>query len=335
MDKRPIMAVTMGDPAGIGAEIIVKTLANPKFYRIARPVVVGDARVMKKSLRFVREPLEINRINDLSDALFKPGIIDIVHVPNDNVEKIEYGKISKEAGQCAVSYIFRAIEMALNREVDGVVTGPINKASMHLAGYKQYAGHTEIFADRTNTKDYAMLLAVDDLYVLHVSTHVSLAEACRRVKKERVSKVIELAHDFIETYDIPNKTIGIAALNPHAGEGGAFGREEIEEILPAIEEARSKGWDVTDPLPPDTVFVRAKRGQFQVIVVMYHDQGHIPVKVINFDSGVNVTVGIPIIRTSVDHGTAFGKADKGTASSASMEAALALGARMAAAKFYR
>lgn len=335
MEKKPLLAITMGDPAGIGAEIIVKALEEEACYESLRPLVIGDAGIMNKSLRFAAKELKINIVHHPQEALFTFGTIDVLHIQNKGVERIEYGKISAEAGQCSFSYIDWAIALALRGEVDGVVTGPINKASLHLAGYNEFAGHTEIFAVKTNTKDYSMMLAVDDLYVFHVSTHVSLREACQRVKKDRISKVIAMAQDFIETYNIPNKTIAVFGLNPHAGEEGAFGTEEITEIMPAIEEARAKGWNVIGPIPPDTVFVRAQKGQFQAIIVMYHDQGHIPVKAINFDEGVNITVGIPIIRVSVDHGTAFGKAGKGTASPTSMVAALSMGRKMALARFYR
>ncbi|MDK2823117.1 MAG: 4-phospho-D-threonate 3-dehydrogenase / 4-phospho-D-erythronate 3-dehydrogenase [Clostridia bacterium] len=334
MKQRPILAITMGDPAGIGSEIIVKTLSKKEYYDLARPLVIGDADRMKESLGFVEENLEINVVSLVEEAKFTYGTIDVLHIDIEGAATVPYGKVNAIAGKAAVNYIFKSIEMANNREVDAVVTGPINKESMHLAGYKNYPGHTEIFAEKTNTKDYAMMLYTDGYYVIHVSTHCSLREACDRATKTRVKKVIELAHDMIKTYSIDNPLIAVAGLNPHSGEGGAFGDEEIKEIIPAIEEAQKEGIEVTGPIPPDSIFYRAMKGQFKVIVVMYHDQGHIPVKVINFEDGVNVTLGLPIIRTSVDHGTAFGKAGKGTASPASMEAAYKLAAEMALKKFY-
>lgn len=333
-DFKPLLALTMGDPAGVGAEVIVKTLAEEEVYRNCRPLVVGDAGWMAESLGFVPIPLKVNRVQHVQDGAYRYGTIDVLHVDNPGVEEVEYGRLSAVAGRAAVSYIFKGIDMALRGEAHAVVTGPINKEAMHMAGYR-YPGHTEIFAEKTVTRDYAMMLAVDDLYVLHVSTHCSLREACDRATKERVGAVIRLAQEVIDTYRLPNRTIAVAGLNPHAGEGGAFGREEIEGIIPAVQEAQSLGMDVVGPLPPDSVFVRAQRGQFNVVVVMYHDQGHIPVKILNFEEGVNVTVGLPIIRTSVDHGTAFDKAGKGTADPASMRAAVYLGARMARAKYGR
>jgi 4-hydroxythreonine-4-phosphate dehydrogenase len=330
MHNLPIIAITMGDPAGIGAEIAVKTLSNAKNYTQARPFIIGDKDRIRESLKFTQGVKDINIIEDILEAKFQPGIIDVMHIPIEGVSEIPYGKLNAKAGKAAVAYIYKSIDLAKAKLIDAVVTGPINKEAMHMAGYTQYSGHTEIFAQKTNTKDYAMMLSVDDYYVVHVSTHCSLREACDRATKERVKKVIYMAQDLIQTYQIPNTTIAVAGLNPHSGEGGLFGTEEIEHIIPAIEEASAEGINVIGPIPPDSIFVRAARKEFQVIIVMYHDQGHIPVKIINFNEGINVTLGLPIIRTSVDHGTAFGRAGKGYASPASMEAALQMAARMAA-----
>lgn len=334
MNKKPILAITMGDPAGCGAEITVKTLSQQKYYEMARPLVVGDSQRIEESFKFVSIPLALNVIKNVQEAKFTPGIIDVLHVDIPGASEVPYGKVNAVAGKAAISYIFKAIELANKREVDAVVTGPIHKEAMHRAGYTQYAGHTEIFAEKTNTQDYAMMLAADGYHVIHVSTHCSLREACERATEERVKTVINLAHDMIKTYQVPNKTIAVAGLNPHCGEGGAFGMEEIEEIIPAIEEARAEGKEVMGPVPPDSLFVRAIKGQYQVMVVMYHDQGHIPIKIVNFDEGVNVTLGLPMIRTSVDHGTAFGRAGEGRASAASMEAAFRMAADMAYKKYY-
>lgn len=334
MNNKPILAITMGDPAGCGAEITVKTLSIREYYKMARPLVVGDSQRIEESFKFVAAPLSLNVIKDVQEAQFTPGIIDVLHVDIPGASQVPYGKVNAVAGKAAISYIFRAIELANKREVDAVVTGPIHKEAMHLAGYTQYAGHTEIFAEKTNTKDYAMMLAADDYYVIHVSTHCSLKEACERARKERVKTVIDLAYEMIKTYQIPNSMIAVAGLNPHCGEGGAFGMEEIEEIIPAVEEAKGEGKEIMGPVPPDSLFVRAIKGQYQVMVVMYHDQGHIPIKIVNFAEGVNITLGLPIIRTSVDHGTAFGKAGEGRATPASMEAAFRKAADMAYKKYY-
>jgi len=326
--------MTMGDPAGVGAEIIVKTLVDKAFYEMARPIVIGDVERMRDSLKFVEEKLEINPVSTVEAAKFIHGTIDVLNIEIEGVPELPYREVNAIAGKASVSYIFKSIDLALSREIDAVVTGPIHKESMHLAGYKQYPGHTEIFADKTDTEDYAMMLFTDGYYVIHATTHCSLRQACDRATKKRVKKVIELAHDMIKTYGVENDTIAVAGLNPHCGEGGAFGDEEIDEIIPAIEAAAAEGANVIGPVPPDTIFFRAIQGQFKVIIVMYHDQGHIPVKVINFDEGVNVTLGLPIIRTSVDHGTAFGRAGKGYASPASLIAAYRLAADMAYKKHY-
>ena len=334
MSKKPILGLTMGDPAGIGSEVIVKTLAEKESYDMARPVVIGDVDRMRDGLKFSDKPLEVNGVSTIDEAKFSYGTIDVLHLDIKGVADLPYREVNAVAGEAAVTYIFKSIDLALNRDIDAAVTGPIHKESMHLAGYKNYPGHTEIFAEKTDTPDYAMMLYTSGYHVIHVSTHCSLKQAIERATKKRVKKVIQLAHDMIKTYGIEDDLIAVAGLNPHCGEGGAFGDEDINEIIPAIEESASEGINVTGPVPPDTIFYRALKGQFKVIIVMYHDQGHIPVKVINFDEGVNVTLGLPIIRTSVDHGVAFGRAGKGYASPASMKEAYKLAADMAYKKYY-
>jgi len=334
MNEKPILGITMGDPSGVGSEIIVKTLCEKEYYDMARPIVIGDAIRMKDSLKFVDEKLEIHTVSNVGEAKFEYGFIDVLHMEIEGVPTVPYREVNAISGKASVEYIFKSIELAQNRVVDAVVTGPINKESMHQAGYKNYPGHTEIFAEKTNTDDYAMMLYTGGYHVIHVSTHCSLREACDRATKKRVKRVIELAHDMIKTYGVENDLIAVAGLNPHCGEGGAFGNEDDNEIIPAIEEAKAEGINITGPVPPDTIFYRAMQGQFKVIIVMYHDQGHIPVKIINFEEGVNVTLGLPIIRTSVDHGTAYGRAGKGYASPASLMEAYKLAADMAYKKYY-
>jgi len=280
----------------------------------------------------VEQPLKVRAIEDLSEAKFKYGVIDVLESDIPGISDVTYGQVSAVAGKSAVAYVFKAIELAQAQKIAAIVTGPLNKEAIHLAGYNQYSGHTEIFAEKTNTSDYAMMLAVNDLYVIHVSTHCSLRQACDKATKSRIKKVIDLANEVVKTYSISNPLIAVAGLNPHSGEGGAFGTEEIEQIIPAIEESLAKGMKVMGPVPPDSLFVRAKKGEYQVMIVMYHDQGHIPVKVIGFDEGINTSIGLPIIRTSVDHGTAFEIAGKGIASAASMEAALNLAIDLAVNK---
>ncbi|HHY45828.1 MAG TPA: 4-hydroxythreonine-4-phosphate dehydrogenase PdxA [Firmicutes bacterium] len=336
---RPIIAITMGDPAGVGAEIAAKSLKLGEIYSIARPVVIGDLDVMMDAVVMAGGGLKLNAVPDPAAGQYEPGTIDLIDLGNVGPGEIEYGKVNPRAGKAAYEYIERAINLALAGDVHAVVTGPIHKESLNLAGY-HYSGHTEIFAKLTGTRDYAMMLADGDFRVVHVTTHVSLRKACDLVKRERVLTVIRLTHDALRRLGIAAPRIGVAGLNPHAGEGGLFGQEEIEEIGPAIKDAQDEGILAEGPVPPDTLFAKARGGQYDAAIAMYHDQGHIAMKTAGFRldaatdkwlsvSGVNVTLGLPIIRTSVDHGTAFGKAGKGTANPESMIQAIRLAARFA------
>mgnify|MGYP003801456277 FL=1 len=336
----PIIGISMGDPAGIGPEITAKALAEESVYRICRPLVTGDASAMEQAVRIANVKLGIRPIEQAADAKFKYGTIDVIDLKNVDMNSLIHGKVSAMAGNSAFEAVRKVIELAMADEIDATVTGPINKKAMNDAGF-HYTGHTEIYAELTGTKDYTMMLADKNLRVVHVSTHVSLRQACDNVKKERVLAVIKLAFDAMRDFGIANPRIGVAGLNPHAGEGGLFGWEEEKEIIPAIEEARFMGINAEGPIPPDTLFSKAKGGQYDIVVAMYHDQGHIPLKVVGFNwdekekkwgsvSGVNITLGLPIIRTSVDHGTAFGKAGKGTASHESLLHAIEYAAKFAA-----
>ena len=339
MTARPIVGISMGDPSGIGPEIAVKALARRETYEICRPLIVGDANAIKDALRITGLDLKINAIASVKDSLFRFGTLDVYDLGNVDMAKLQYGKVSAMSGHAAFEAVRKVIELALAKQIDATVTGPINKESINLAGH-HYSGHTEIYADFTRTQDYTMMLAHESLRVVHVSTHVSLREACERVKKDRVLRVIKLAREACRKIGIAEPRIGVAGLNPHAGESGMFGREEIEEIIPAIEEARALGIDADGPVPPDSLFSKARGGLYDIVVAMYHDQGHIPLKVIGFTwnpaeqkwdsiSGVNITLGLPIIRSSVDHGTAFGKAGKGTASELSLIHAIEYAVKMA------
>jgi len=318
--NKPILAITMGDPAGIGPEIAVKAFSNPQVYEQCRPLLVGSTSVIKKALF---PNMNINPVQDVKKAQFKPGTIDLLEL-GIKAGDIVPGKVSAEAGNLAFQSVIKAIELAKNGEVDGTVTNPINKKAINEAGH-HFSGHTEIYAHYTNTPKYAMLLADEKLKVIHVSTHVSLRQACDLAKKERILEVIGLLNNGLLQLGFKNPKIGVAGLNPHSGDSGLFGDEEIEEITPAIEEARKNGMDVAGPVPPDTLYALAAGGRFDGCVAMYHDQGHIPFKMVGFQwdeekqtmksvKGVNITLGLPIIRTSVDHGTAFEIAGKGLAS---------------------
>jgi 4-phospho-D-threonate 3-dehydrogenase / 4-phospho-D-erythronate 3-dehydrogenase len=337
--NKPIIGITMGDPAGIGPEVAAKTIAEENIYKISRPLLIGDASTMIEALKIAKTDLSINPINQISEAKFSPGSIDIIDLKNVDLEKIEFGKISAKAGKAAFEAVHKVIKLALENKIAATVTGPINKESIQMAGF-DFPGHTEIYAHYTKTQDYAMLLVYENLRVIHVSTHVSLKRSCELVKKDRILKVIKLLNDACIKFGIQAPRIGVAGLNPHASDGGLFGAEERKEILPAIKQANASGYIVEGPYPPDILFPMAQGGHFDGCVAMYHDQGHIPFKLMGFDwdskkqsmgsvRGVNITTGLPIIRTSVDHGTAFEIAGKGIASPESMIYAIEYAVKLA------
>jgi len=332
MNEKPIIGITMGDPASIGPEIAVKALLEKKIYEICRPLLVGDGAVFEDIIKRLNLKAEINRIKQVDEAHFQFGLIDVFDLANVELSQLKFGEISAMAGNASFEAVTKVIELALEGKVDATVTGPINKKSINEAGH-HFAGHTEIYAQYTNTNKYAMLLVEENMRVIHVSTHVSLRQACDLVKKERILEVTELLHNGLLQLGETNLKIGIAGLNPHAGDSGLFGTEDDEEILPAVQEALRRGFDVEGPVPADTLFSKAATGYYGGVVAMYHDQGHIPFKLTGFkwnaekkqmDSvkGVNITMGLPIIRTSVDHGTAFEIAGKGVASADAMVLAI-------------
>ena len=326
---RPILAITSGDPAGIGPEIIIKALSDhPEVFEICRPLVIGDSRILRRAASFVHTaPLAFEQVDLPSEGCYAAGTIPLIDLQNLDPQDCPMGQVSVAAGRAAVEYVFKACDLALAKQVDAVVTAPLNKAAMNQAGFS-YAGHTELLAERTGAKKVSMLLVGSNLRVVHVSTHVSLQEAIQRVTRQRVTEVIELAQHAGQALGITCPRIAVAGLNPHAGEGGLFGSQEQDEILPAVEAARQKGFNVSDPQPPDTVFLRTMKGEYDIVVAMYHDQGHIPMKLLAFDEGVNVSIGLPIVRTSVDHGTAFDIAGKGIASDRSLQAAIQVAVQM-------
>jgi len=329
---QPILAITMGDPAGIGPEIAVRALADADTYRICRPLVVGDASVMRATVDEMGVSMQLHPVAGVSEARFEQGQIDLLDLANVDLPTLKKAQVSAMAGKAAYEYIIRAIDMAMAGEVAGIVTCPIHKDALNQAGY-HYPGHTEILADHTGTKDFAMMLTAGNLRVVLVTIHVALEEAIRQVDENRILRAIRLAHSAGQMMGIENPRIAVPGLNPHAGEGGMFGRQEIEIIEPAVRKAREEGLDAQGPFPPDTLFYRAVNGQFDFVTPMYHDQGLIPIKLIGFGGGVNVTLGLPIIRTSVDHGTAFGKAWQFRANAGSLMEAIRLAAQMARVKF--
>jgi len=339
MEERLIIGITMGDPASIGPEITVKALSLEEIYHKCRPLVIGDANVMEAAVRIVgKDGIKIHPVHSVDEALFEPGTIDVYDMGLVDMDQLERGKVSAMAGEAAFRYVEKVIQMALAGEVDGTVTNAFSKEAINLAGH-HYSGHTEVYGDMTGTKKYTMMLAHENMRVVHVSTHVSLREACERVKKDRVLEVIRIAYQACRNLGIQQPKIGVAGLNPHSGENGLFGREEIEEIIPAIEAANGEGIFAEGPVPPDTVFSKARGGWYDMVVAMYHDQGHIPLKVVGFVynqeqqkwdavAGVNITLGLPIVRASVDHGTAFDQAGQGVANELSLMNAIDYGIRL-------
>ncbi len=325
---RPLIGISVGDPSGIGPEITAKALSLREIYDLSKPLVVAEKEMLEEAIQFSKLNLKTHCISFPKEGLYRFGTIDLLDVKNVDGKSVRHKMVSAEYGRASFEYVRKVIELAMTKEIDATVTGPISKEAINLAGF-HYSGHTEIYADLTQTKDYAMMLVHDQFRVIHVSTHVSLREACDLVKKDRVYRVIRLGYEAVKRLGVENPKIAVAGLNPHAGEDGLFGREEIEEIQPAIKQAQNENFNVEGPIPPDTVFSKMQGAQYDLVVVMYHDQGHIPTKLVGFQyddktktwgsmSGVNITCGLPIIRVSVDHGTAFGKAGEGRANPESM-----------------
>ena len=324
--KRPLLAITMGDPAGVGPEVIVKALDRPEVWEVCRPVVVGDMRWMDEARLMVGTSRPLRSLKSASQA-GSGETLDVLDLANVETGRLSRAQVSAEAGRAAYEYIQRAVQLALAGEVAGVVTAPINKEALHAAGVP-YAGHTEMLAKLCEASEVAMMLVAGRLRVSHVSTHVSLRRAVERLSVESIRRVVDLTHAALRRMGLASPRIAVAGLNPHAGEGGLFGNEEQEIIGPAVVAAQVKGVYATGPYPPDSVFLRASQGEFDAVIAMYHDQGHIPVKLLGFYEGVNLTLGLPIIRTSVDHGTAFDIVGTGRADERSLVAALRLAARM-------
>lgn len=341
-ENKPLIAITMGDPASIGPEIALKAIMQKDVHAFCRPLLVGDAQTLDYFNTILKLKLRINPVGRVEEAGFRHGTVDVYDLKNVATGALKLGEISAMAGNASFEAVVKAIELATDGHVHATVTGPINKKSINEAGH-HFSGHTEIYAHYTGTSKYAMLLVEEGFRVIHVSTHVSLREACDRATKERVLEVIKLMHEGLVQLGVEGKKIGVAGLNPHAGDSGLFGYEEEKEIIPAIVEAIRLGYDVEGPVPGDTMFAKAVTGYYDGCVAMYHDQGHIPFKLSGFkwnnekkqmDSvkGVNITLGLPIIRTSVDHGTAFDIAGKNIASPDAMLLAIRYAAQLAANK---
>jgi len=325
---RRIIAIPLGDVAGIGPEIVVKTLNNPEIYEVCKPVVVGHSAPLQKAMKVCGTYLKINQIPAPEEGLYQPGTLDLIELDCPGIEKIEFGRIQKEAGLFAFEFIKKSVELALNHKVSALATTPINKEALKAAGVP-YIGHTEMLADMCGVSNPLTMFQVKNLRVFFFTRHLSLLEAIKAIKKEDLLAHIRMDMKALQSLGVEKPKLAVAALNPHAGEHGLFGHEELEEIEPAVKKAQSEGLNVTGPIPADSVFYKALQGDFDAVLSLYHDQGHIATKMVDFERTISLTLGLPFLRTSVDHGTALDIAGKGIATSTSMEEAIRLAAQYA------
>jgi 4-hydroxythreonine-4-phosphate dehydrogenase len=335
---RPLIGITTGDPAGVGPEVAVKALQVKELFELCRPFIIGDAGVIQHAVGTVKCDAAINAFPQPKTGIYQPGIIDLFDMHNVDCSRLQKKQISRMTGQASLEYIYKAIDLTLDKTIDAIVTGPIHKKAIHLAGC-QFAGHTEIFSDRLGVQEFSSMLLVDDFRVMHVTLHTSLKNAIADLSQTRILKMIRLAHRSLREMGIENPRIAVPGLNPHSGDDGLFGDEEQTIITPAIEAARTEGIIVDGPVPPDSVFILARGGKYDLVVALYHDQGHIPGKFLGWQwneslqrytamKGVTIVLGLPIIRTNPDHGTALAIAGEGIANSDAMVDAIKLAVRM-------
>lgn len=323
---KPLIAIPMGDPAGIGPEIVVKALGNKEVYNVARCVVIGDRKVLEDAIRFTKSDLHIKLIKKPEEGDYNEGTLNLIDLDNVNMEEFEIGQVSGMCGKAAFEYIEKSIELANNKEVSAVSTTPINKESLK-AGNINFIGHTEIFGELTGTKDPLTMFEVHGMRVFFLTRHVSLRKACDLITKDRIKDYVKRCKEVLKKLGVTEGTMAIAGLNPHSGEHGLFGDEEVNHVTPAVEELQAEGYDVVGPIGADSVFHLALQGRFNSVLSLYHDQGHIATKTLDFERTIAITGGMPILRTSVDHGTAMDIAGKGIASEVSMVEAILLGAK--------
>ena len=326
--EKPIIAVTMGDPAGIGPEIVAKSIADKATFDVARCIVIGDKKVMEKAIKIVGADLKVNVVESPADGDYSYGVLNMIDLDNIDMSRFEYGKINAMCGQAAFDYIKKSIEITMDKQADAVATTPINKESLHAAKV-DFIGHTEIFGALTGTADPLTMFETNGLRVFFLTRHKSLRDMLDDIKKDRIIDYVERCTDALIRLGVKEGTMAVAGLNPHSGEHGLFGWEEVKEIAPAVEELKERGFNVAGPVPADSVFHQAAQGRFNSVLSLYHDQGHIATKTLDFDRTISITNGMPILRTSVDHGTAFDIAGKGIAGAVSMEEAIRLAAKYA------
>ncbi len=318
--NKPIIAVPLGDAAGIGPEIVVKSFSSPQL-QDSHLIVVGNKGIINQACKICHADVKVHLIENVSEAVFEPKVINLLNIDNIDMSKFQFGKVSAMCGEAAFSYISKSIELAMSKQVDAVATTPINKESLKCAGIN-YIGHTEIFEDLTNAKDPLTMFEVRNMRVFFLTRHVSLQQACNMIKKERIIDYVKRCSDALKKLGVTEGTMAIAGLNPHCGEHGLFGDEEVREVAPAIEELQAGGYKVVGPIGADSVFHQALHGKYNSVLSLYHDQGHIACKTLDFEKTISITNGMPILRTSVDHGTAFDIAGQGIASEVSLVEAI-------------
>lgn len=326
--KKAYIAVPIGDPAGVGPEITVKAAASKKVFDTANCVIIGDKAIIENAIRITDVSLKVNLITEPSEGDFREGILNLIDLKNVDLDKFEFGKVNGMCGKAAYEYIAKSIELANSGKVDAVATTPINKESLRAGGVN-YIGHTEIFGALTHTKDPLTMFETNGMRIFFLTRHVSLRDMLDMITKERIKDYVKRCLDALARLGVTDGTMAIAGLNPHSGEHGLFGWEEVNEIIPAVEELKAEGYPVTGPIGADSVFHQAAQGRYNSVLSLYHDQGHIAAKTLDFEKTIAITNGMPILRTSVDHGTAFDIAGKGIASEVSMVEAILLAAKYA------
>ena len=325
---KPLIAVTMGDPAGIGPEIVARTIDDKEIFNIARCIVIGDRKIMEKAIQIVGADLKIHVTDNPAEGDYSEGVLNLIDLDNINMDQFEYGKVSAMCGQAAYDYIAKSIEITMSGQADAVATTPINKESLHAAEVP-FIGHTEIFGALTGTEDPLTMFETNGLRVFFLTRHKSLRDMLDDIKKDRIIDYVQRCTEALRKLGVNEGTMAVAGLNPHSGEHGLFGWEEVNEIAPDVEELKKQGYDVAGPVPADSVFHQAAMGKYNSVLSLYHDQGHIATKTLDFDRTISITNGMPILRTSVDHGTAFDIAGKGIAGAVSMKEAVRLAAKYA------
>lgn len=325
---KPIIGIPMGDPAGIGPEIIVKALSHKDIYNVCRPVVIGDVKVIKRAADVCCMDSEVKAVEEISESQYAEGIINVVDLDNIDLQKLKLGNVQPQNGIASYDYIKKSVELAKNGQLTAIATTPINKLALR-AGNVDFIGHTEILAGLTNTEDPLTMFEVRGMRVFFLTRHVSLRKACDMVTRQRLLDYISRCTEALKSLGITEGTMAVAGLNPHSGDGGLFGTEDMEEIAPAVQEARKRGYNVEGPIGADSVFHLALSGKYNSVLSLYHDQGHIATKTLDFERTIAITLGLPFLRTSVDHGTAYDIAGKGIASEISMLEAILLAAKYA------